>query len=187
MHIAQEKARLGDLDGAIELGRNVIDHLFTSGGADLDCAGDGCAGGVTAAIVAPRQTCGKREAAIDRLAAAPTEPGLVLHDIWLLRLRALLARAHGDDSRLPRLPGSLPRHGENAWLRGAYRLGRGDAMTAPGLVCGPCGTELPPNAKSYNESAVPGRNGNASRSPLVVPAVTGLGDLRLTHESTRRG
>jgi hypothetical protein len=28
-------------------------------------------------------------------------------------------------------------------------------MTAPGLVCGPCGTELPPNAESYNESAVP--------------------------------
>jgi hypothetical protein len=28
-------------------------------------------------------------------------------------------------------------------------------MTATGLVCGPCGTELPPNAKSYNESAVP--------------------------------
>jgi hypothetical protein len=28
-------------------------------------------------------------------------------------------------------------------------------MTAAGLVCGPCGTELPPNAKSYNESAVP--------------------------------
>jgi hypothetical protein len=61
-------------------------------------------------------------------------------------------------------------------------------MTAPGLVCGQYGTELPPNAKSYNESAVlSGRNGNASRSPLVVPAVTGLGDLRLTHESTRRG
>jgi class 3 adenylate cyclase len=28
------------------------------------------------------------------------------------------------------LAGSLPRHGENAWLRGAYRLGRGNAMTA---------------------------------------------------------
>jgi hypothetical protein len=27
-------------------------------------------------------------------------------------------------------------------------------MTAAGLVCGPCGTELPPNAKSCNESAV---------------------------------
>jgi hypothetical protein len=28
-------------------------------------------------------------------------------------------------------------------------------MTGLGLVCGPCGTELPPNAKFYNESAVP--------------------------------
>ena len=38
------------------------------------------------------------EAAIDRLAAAPADDGLVIRDIWLLRLRALLARAHGDDA-----------------------------------------------------------------------------------------
>ena len=37
------------------------------------------------------------EAAIERLAAAPTD-GMVLRDIWLLRLRALLARAHGDEA-----------------------------------------------------------------------------------------
>ena len=36
------------------------------------------------------------QAAIDQLAAVPTETGCALHDIWLLRLRALLARAHGD-------------------------------------------------------------------------------------------
>jgi hypothetical protein len=36
------------------------------------------------------------EAVVDQLAGAPTEPGFVLNDIWLLRLRALLARAHGD-------------------------------------------------------------------------------------------
>jgi hypothetical protein len=36
------------------------------------------------------------EAAIDRLAAAPADEGSVLRDIWLLRLRALLARADGD-------------------------------------------------------------------------------------------
>ena len=35
------------------------------------------------------------EAAIDRLARLPAE-GLVLRDVQLLRLRALLARAHGD-------------------------------------------------------------------------------------------
>jgi hypothetical protein len=36
------------------------------------------------------------QAAIERLAAAPAEDGLAVRDIWLLRLRALLARAHGD-------------------------------------------------------------------------------------------
>ena len=38
------------------------------------------------------------EAAIDRLAAAPADDGFVLHEISLLRLRALLARAHGDEA-----------------------------------------------------------------------------------------
>ena len=36
------------------------------------------------------------QAAIERLAAAPADDGLAVRDIWLLRLRALLARAHGD-------------------------------------------------------------------------------------------
>src|SRR6516162_5906884 len=49
--------------------------------------------------------------------------------------------------RLRALAGSLSRHGENAWLRRAYRVGRGDAMTATGLVCSSCGIELPQNAK----------------------------------------
>src|SRR5271166_5668052 len=36
-------------------------------------------------------------------------------------------------------PGSLPRHGDIAWLRRTYRVGRGDAMTAvsPG-ACPAC-------------------------------------------------
>ena len=38
------------------------------------------------------------QAAIDRLAAVPTEPGYIMHDFWLLRLRALLARACGDEA-----------------------------------------------------------------------------------------
>jgi hypothetical protein len=36
------------------------------------------------------------ENAIVRLAEAPADEGLAIRDIWLLRLRALLARAHGD-------------------------------------------------------------------------------------------
>ena len=38
------------------------------------------------------------EAAIERLASAPAGDRFVARDIWLLRLRALLARAHGDDA-----------------------------------------------------------------------------------------
>jgi hypothetical protein len=53
-------------------------------------------------LVAAPKPCGadgdvaEAEAAIERLAAAPAEEGLATRDIWLLRLRALLARAHGD-------------------------------------------------------------------------------------------
>jgi hypothetical protein len=38
------------------------------------------------------------EAAIIRLADAPADDGLVIREIWLLRLHALLARAHGDEA-----------------------------------------------------------------------------------------
>ena len=34
--------------------------------------------------------------ALDRLASVPTDPGFVLHEITLLRLRALLARSRAD-------------------------------------------------------------------------------------------
>ena len=38
------------------------------------------------------------EAAIERLADAPADEGLAMRDIWLLRLRALLSRARGDEA-----------------------------------------------------------------------------------------
>jgi hypothetical protein len=37
--------------------------------------------------------------AIDRLEAVPTEPGIVFYELPLLRLRALLAGANGDEVR----------------------------------------------------------------------------------------
>ena len=36
-------------------------------------------------------------AAVAKLTAVPTEPGVVVLEIWLLRLRALLAQAEGDE------------------------------------------------------------------------------------------
>jgi adenylate cyclase len=81
----------GDLDGAIGLARAVVDDLFDSGGSNWMA---------TTALVdslVRRGSDADAPAAIDRLAAVPTDPGFVLHEISLLRLRALLARARGDE------------------------------------------------------------------------------------------
>ena len=38
------------------------------------------------------------QSAIDRLEAMPVDPTFVMHEVQLLRMRALLARAHGDEA-----------------------------------------------------------------------------------------
>jgi adenylate cyclase len=101
-HIARDKARLSDVEGAIELARTVVDDLFDSGGCIWSALATG------ALVEALLQRGGDADlrdarAAIDRLAAMPTDPGFVLHEITLLRLRTLLARAHGDAASYTRL------------------------------------------------------------------------------------
>ena len=93
---ARERARTGDVDGAIELSRAVTDDVLASGEM-LSC------GPATAALVESLLHRGtdadhqEAQAAINRLAAVPTDPGFVMHELPLLRLRALLAKAHGDE------------------------------------------------------------------------------------------
>jgi adenylate cyclase len=97
IHIAREKARLGDIDGAIELARSVVDRVFASGAA----LWSSLATSVLAESLLRRGSDAdlrRARTAIDRLAAVPTDPGFALHEVWLLRLRALLAQADGDDT-----------------------------------------------------------------------------------------
>ena len=95
VEIATEKARSGDLDGAIDQFRAVVDDLIDSGGNFWTARAT--AGFVEALLQRGGDTdLGDAQVAIDRLAAVPTDPGFVLRDIWLLRLRALLAQARGD-------------------------------------------------------------------------------------------
>jgi adenylate cyclase len=92
---ATEKARTGDLDGAVELSRSALE----CGYASLGTADAGRTTDVLVEALLRRGTDADLEEtqlAIDRLAAVPTERGFVINEIWLLRLRALLARAHGD-------------------------------------------------------------------------------------------
>ena len=76
--------------------RAAVDHLFREGRL-LEWGV--CATGVLVETLLDRGAdadVAEAEAAIERLAAAPADDGLAIRDSWLLRLRALLARAGGD-------------------------------------------------------------------------------------------
>jgi adenylate cyclase len=95
--IAKEKAKLGDSDSAIVIARTVIDELFESG----EMLSRGPATSVLVESLLRRGADAdvrEAQAAIDRLAAVPTDPGFVLHELPLLRLRAMLAHALGDET-----------------------------------------------------------------------------------------
>jgi hypothetical protein len=96
VYLAREMARRGDRDDAIPLMRAALDHLFREG--RLLVWGTPATGVLVQTLLdrGADADVAEAEAAIERLAAAPADEGLVMRDIWLLRLRALLARAHGD-------------------------------------------------------------------------------------------
>jgi hypothetical protein len=101
--LAREQAQRGDRDGAIPLLRVAADGQFR----DERLLGWSIpATGVLVETLVDRGAEGdlaEAEAAIERLAdatierSADADGGFAVREIWLLRLRARLARAHGDD------------------------------------------------------------------------------------------
>jgi class 3 adenylate cyclase len=98
VYSARENARRGDRNDAIPVMRSALGELLRNGqqlvwGIPVT--------GVLVETLLDRPADGdvvEAEAAIERLAAASADEGLVIRDIWLVRLRTLLARAHGDDT-----------------------------------------------------------------------------------------
>jgi class 3 adenylate cyclase len=96
VYLARQKARHGDRDDAIPLMRSAADYVFRGGQFLLWSVSST---GVLVETLLDRGADGdlaEAEAAIERLAAARAEEGMAIREIWLLRLRALLARAQGD-------------------------------------------------------------------------------------------
>jgi hypothetical protein len=96
VYVARENARRGASDEAIALMRAAVDHMVHQG--QLLQWGIPSTG-VLVETLLDRGTDDdivEAAAAIERLAAATADEPLAVRDIWLLRLRALLARAHGD-------------------------------------------------------------------------------------------
>ena len=96
VYIARERARCGDRDGAVPMMRKAVDELFIRGQLAYCVPTTGVLGETLLA----RGTAGdvaETEAAMQRLAAAPADDDWVMRDITLLRLRALLAQARGEE------------------------------------------------------------------------------------------
>ena len=93
---AQEKARLGELDEAIELARSVVNEVLEGDSVIWSPL----ATHTLVEVLLKRGTqtdVREAQAAIDKLAAVRTDSRLVLTKIWLHRLRTLLAQAQGDE------------------------------------------------------------------------------------------
>jgi hypothetical protein len=97
IRIAELTAEAGEVQGAIESARRIVDQLFGNG--EMLTRGAATAALVEALLRRASDTdLQEAAAAIERLAAVPTDPGFVLNEIPLLRLRALLAHAKSDDT-----------------------------------------------------------------------------------------
>jgi class 3 adenylate cyclase len=96
LYVARERARSGERDGAIPVMRKAVDDLHQAGRLAYGV----CGAGILVETLLDGGTEGdvaEAQAANDRLANLPAHEGLAVRDIWLLRLRALLARARGND------------------------------------------------------------------------------------------
>jgi class 3 adenylate cyclase len=124
VYVAREKARHGDRDEAIPLMRAAVNQLSLEG---QPLALGIPTTGVLVETLLDRGAEGdaaEADTAIERLAAAPAEEGLVIREIWLLRLRGLLARARGDHGacrdyrdRYRAMAESLGFEGHIAWAK----------------------------------------------------------------------
>ncbi|BBZ48171.1 cyclase [Mycobacterium parmense] len=102
VYVARDKARRGDRDRAVALLRAATDQLV--GDERLLVWGLPATGALVETLLDRGGTgdVDEARAAVARLAAAPADEGLVMREIWLWRLRALLARAQGDDAAYAR-------------------------------------------------------------------------------------
>jgi hypothetical protein len=97
IRIAEIAAASGNLDDAIEGLESIVDTLVRGEEKVLRAE-------ATAVLVESllrrggADDTGEAAAQIDRLADVPTEPGFVVNEIQLLRMRARLAKARGDES-----------------------------------------------------------------------------------------
>jgi adenylate cyclase len=127
IEFARERARSGDIDGAIDLATTALAEQIDTG----EMIFRGPATTVLVEALLSRGSASDIEGAqraIERLASVATEPGFVLHELPVLRLQALLARAHGDEPGYQQFLQRFRAKAQEADFEGC--LAQADAMAA---------------------------------------------------------
>jgi len=114
---ARERARRSDRDAAIPVMRKAVDELHQAGRIGFGVWGTG----VFVETLLERGAEGdvaEAQEAFDWLANLPADPGSAMLEITLLRLRALLSRARGDDVAYRDLVGRYRARAESLGFEG---------------------------------------------------------------------
>ena len=183
VYLARERARRGDRDDAIPLMRATVDDLFREGQL---LAWGVPATGVLVETLLDRggdADVAEAEAAIERLATAPADEGLVIRDIWLLRLRALLAQAHGDEAAYRDYRDRYREMATSLGFEGHIEVGRGDAMTgaAPSGVVTFLFTDVEGSTRRWEADADAMRVALAAHDEVLRSAIEAHGGLMFKH------
>ena len=126
LDVAADKHRRGDYDTAIRLAEHVLEN-------EMRCGEHINLGWTTTILVESLLHRGGEgdlnaaQAAVDRLAALPAEPGFLYHHLPLLRLNALLARERGEESLYSNLRDQYRAQAEKFGMEGHIAIAR--AMT----------------------------------------------------------
>ena len=101
VYLARERARSGDRAAAKDFMRAAVDQLFR--GERLLAWGISATGVLVETLLdhGTETDVANAEAAVGRLAAAATNESLGMREIWLLRMRALLAQSRNDTAAYP--------------------------------------------------------------------------------------
>jgi class 3 adenylate cyclase len=119
--MAIEKNRVGDYDGAIGLCRAVLEAEIRGG----EMTNRGWCTSVLVEALINRGHDGDLDdarKAIDELAATPTDAGFLYHELPLLRLNAMLARARGDEGSYRDFRDKYRAHAESSGFEGHIAL-----------------------------------------------------------------
>ena len=96
VHLATRKLQTGDIDDAVDIVGPAIESAVRAG--DMFLLGHAISILVEALVRRGTDSdLRAAQSAADRLQAVPVDPTFVMHEVQLFRMRALIARAHGDE------------------------------------------------------------------------------------------